>query len=411
MFVSFNDTFNKKPQEQNRVPAVFIDYLNRSVPSGVRYEADDNGNCIITGENESFKLGGFVPVLTAEQMRVLGDGCTQEDIIRYFYNMQKPIPLKLKKDGCVILNDTEFPIEKMSYNPLVPIKYVSKSIMLYPPKFPKPFPVEVGCGRYSRVLTVKRIPNDSPSVAVFESDSREPLCIKLYIDEKKRTMNINLSYDLKKADSVRDIVESMAIYNAYIDGNGLLLGHKLSYRNTGSDIRRFNNGRIAFWERVLEVEEYLGVRFVPSADDIDADTLFAAEQLYMNLIEKVPIRDRYVISSLDIRLGSESEADKIRKLVGRPMPFEYGTKLDIELFGVKLKLPAIVVICGAVLSDVSHGVETQKLTLADESPEKRRSTSVMCFRTESELEAYKNRSRDSMTERFKNAKRPEEYLT
>ena len=43
MFVDFNKVFKSKPQSQFAVPPAFIEYLNRSLPEGVKYVADEKG--------------------------------------------------------------------------------------------------------------------------------------------------------------------------------------------------------------------------------------------------------------------------------------------------------------------------------------------------------------------------------
>ena len=406
MFVSFNNTFDKKTQKQKRVPSVFIDYLNKSVPTGTKYKADNNGNCVITSESGPFQIGGFSPILTEEQKNILGKDYTLNDVLNYFYNTQKPLPIKLTKEGYIILNGDEFPIEKMAYNPLSPLKYSFDSFMMYPPEFPGPFKIMVGCDKYSRELTVKRIPNDSPYISVFESSTTESLYLRVCINEKNCEISVSLSIYSEYIKSVRDIVEAANIYNAYVDGNGFLLGHRLDYKDLSGDVKRYDDNSIAFWEKVLKVEEYLGVKFLLPADDIDADTLFVVEQLYWNLIKKVPIRDRCVVDSLYVKFDSEASIEKIKESIGRQSPFIYNEKRTIKLFGVKLELPTIVVIYNAILADVYGDADKQKLILEDESPEKRRVTALMCFKTKVDLDMYANCGWDMMIERFQNAEIP-----
>ena len=127
MFVDFNRVFKNKSQTQLSVPSAFINYMNRSLPEGVKYVVDEDGNCVITGTDNSISIGGFSFELTDEQKRILGKNYTDKDVYDYFYNIQKPIPLTMIKDGYILLNGHEFPVEKMAYNPLAPIKYVSGS--------------------------------------------------------------------------------------------------------------------------------------------------------------------------------------------------------------------------------------------------------------------------------------------
>lgn len=71
MFVDFNRVFKNKPQTQLAVPPAFVDYVNRSLPEGVKYIVDQNGNCVITSTSESCTIGGFTFKPTDEQKRFL----------------------------------------------------------------------------------------------------------------------------------------------------------------------------------------------------------------------------------------------------------------------------------------------------------------------------------------------------
>ena len=214
MFVDFNRVFKGKPQSQLAVPPALIEYLNRSLPEGVKYVADENGNCVITGTDNSFTLGGFSLDLTDEQKKILGKHYTDKDVYEYSYNAQQPIRLSLIKDGYVLLNGQEFPVKEMAYNPLASIKCVSGSFWLSPPRLPDPFEIKVGCDKYERTLKVSRVPNNSISIWAFESEKEEPLCLKYFADRKTQRMTLNISLNLGRAKSVKDIVESTSIYNA-----------------------------------------------------------------------------------------------------------------------------------------------------------------------------------------------------
>ena len=96
MFVDFDKVFNDKPQPQVKIPDAFISYLNKQLPEGVKYIADNDGNCVITGDGQEFTLGGYVFELSPQDKKTLGKQFTREDVMKYFYNRQKVIPLRLK---------------------------------------------------------------------------------------------------------------------------------------------------------------------------------------------------------------------------------------------------------------------------------------------------------------------------
>lgn len=410
MFVDFNRVFKSKPQSQLSVPSAFIDYMNCSLPEGIKYVADENGNCFIVGTGESFTIGGFSLELTDEQKKILGKNYTEKDVYEYSYNAQKPIHLSLIKDGYILLNGQEFPIQKMAYNPLMPIKYVSGSFCMIPPKLPGPFEIKVGCNKYERTMIVSRVPNNSVSILAFESKREDPLCLKYFIDKKKQLMNLNISLNLEKAKSVKDIIESTSIYNAYLEGNGTFSGHKLNSKLNTDNVKKFNGQSILFWEKVLEIEAYLGVSFVPPKVSVDFHTVCLVEKLYQNLIHKIPVRDNQKINHIDGNWDYNDTGIDIGQSIGKPLFFEFEATSELNLFGIKIELPSLLCVFDAVIKEYIPKGKKQQLVFADESEEKERYTSIMCFKTDEELAEYKTRGYDEIVSCFHDAKRVQEHL-
>ena len=84
---------------------------------------------------------------------------------------------------------------------------------------------------------------------------------------------------------------------------------------------------------------------------------------------------------------------------------------NIELFGVKLQLPALTGIFNSVVKEYSITKEgKQKLILVDESEEKKRYTSIICFKTEDEMKSYKSPEFQKVVDLLHEAKTVQEYL-
>ena len=414
MFVSFNKVFNKKPQSQTEVPQAMLDHMNSQLPKGVKYISSDDGRCTIISEDGSFTLGGIVFRPTEEQKEILGKNYTYEDVLEYFYNAQKKMPLELKRDGYITVNGQEIPIEQMSYNPMLPsVKYVSGSFFAFPQKFPPPFSLTVGVadGTYSRTLTVSRIPNESVNVAIFQSKENEPLMIKYSIDEKNHKLNMNVTFNLKYAKTIRDIVESTMIYNAYLSGNALLNGAPLDIITYDVTATRFDLKSALFWEKVLKVEECLGVSFVPPMDDVKNDDILFVEELYQNLINHVPIRDTQKLTSIGGNWDFNDANRDIKDSVGLAIFFQFNSIVDAELFGVKFSLPILTGVCNARIKEINLKEEKPKLVLEDESEEKKQYMCTMFFLSEEEMDAYTAMGINEMVKIFETAKTAREYLS
>ena len=409
MFVDFDKVFNNKPQPQVQIPNAFISYLNKQLPEGLKYTTDDEGNCVITSDDASFTLGGFVFSISSEDKKILGKDYTREDVLHLFYNRQKPIPLQLEKEGYVLLNGEEFPVEKMFLNPHNPIQKKSGSFFMSPRPFPEPFQLSVGCEGYERKLLVSRVPHNSAKTDAFESDKNAPLWISYVINPHEHKLSMNMSFNLSHAKSIRDIVEATRIYNAYLDGKGYLCGQPLDTKLSSENAKRFEDSSADFWEKVLEIEEHLGVSFTPPNEDVDFDTICLVEQLYQNLIKKTPIRETGKPDSLDGEWESESE-ESIIASIGSIIYFEYEATRSVELFGTQFTLYGLMGILDAVLAEFNKQGKKQRIVLKDASEDHPRYTSSIFFKDDDSVEQYKEGDHNARITAFHDAKRAKDYL-
>lgn len=408
MFVDFNKVFENKDQTQLPIPQALVTYMNSMLPEGVKYIVDQQGKCVIKADGEAIVLEGFYFQPTEEQKNILGDNYSSEDIMKYCYNAQKAIPLKLEKEGYIIINGKEISIDKISFNPMKPVEYISGTFYMKPMGFPKPFKLQIGCKEYTRDIIVSRVPNDSVNINVYESEKEEPLYIKYVIDSKKEEFTISISYNLKYAKSIRDIVESTVIYNAYVNGKGYLCNELLEAKAFNNAPECFDYDSIEFWKKVLKIEEILGVSFIPPDQDVDYETRCIVEQLYQNLINKIPVRGRRVIDSVDGEWKIREE-DKFKNSIGEKLYFEFEATNVVDLLGVKFELPVLIGVFNAIMSD--YKVNDKKMTIyfADESQDKTRYVSEICFKSKEELDEYKIKEKDKVVI-LRNAKKVYEYM-
>ena len=407
MFVDFDRVFGKKPQSQMKVPEALAQFLSEQLPAGLKYIADEDGSCRIASvEGKPITIGGFIYEPTEQQRQVLGEKYTTQDVLDYSYNAQQRIRLSLKRDGYILLNGKEFPVEKLLYRPYNPLKFVSGSFYMFPAAFPKPFSLTVGNGKYERTLRIRRVHNESINIAAFESEKENALYISYYVDEKQNRMTMNVSLNLTCAHTVRDIVEAASIYNSSLDGKALIGGKPFE-----TDAQGFDQSSLEFWEKVLRIEDELGVSFTPPHRDVKFDEMCVAEQLYQNLIRGLPIRDTMRIDSIDGAWNPANEKN-IRKSIGQPMLFEFTAVRGIELFGVELELPCLMRIFNASLAGLEEEGSTQRIILGDQNCDTPRYTSFLCFKDEAHKKKYEeSANRDASISQFHDAKRADEYLT
>lgn len=409
MFVNFNDVFNNKPQTELKVPEAMLKYLSEDLPEGMSYASDEHGTCHITFENENVTISGITLNPTEEQRKILGNDFTKNDVFSYSYNSQEWIPLKLDKEGYVILNGIEIPIEKMLLRPYNPIKIISDKFYMSPPEFPKPFSLTIGCKEYSVELKIRRIPNKSVNIAAFESDGKNPLVIKYFANEMTNSISFKVSFEFSNAKTVREIIESISIYNSCLDGEIFLANKPLLGSVEYPKPQKYAQENIEFWEKLLSLEERLNVHFKPPLNDIDIDTISEVETLYQNLIQNTPIRVDKKIESLNGEPDKTLE-EKCTDFVDKHMYFEFETTECIKLFGVNIELPCINGIFNAKFADYVIKGKKASIILDKEDENKPMYVSSQIFSTGKKLKEFKNIDSNDRIKIFQSAKPIQYYL-
>lgn len=407
MFVDFDQVFNDEKNSQWEIPEDTIKYLNSKLPEGLRYEQLKEGLLTVTSKGEKLVFGGWKLSPNEEQKKILGDHFTDEDLIQYSYNAQQLIPLKLDKEGFILLNGNEVPVDKLCLQPLNPTRYVEGSWCLKPMEFPAPFQIAVGCEGYEQNLMVSRVPNESIDIMEFESSKNHCLVINFKVNQTTQKMTIRLSYNSLKAQSIRDIVDAIKIYNAYMNGQGSFCHQKLESAVVGKNARQIDAIFERFWERVLLLEEALDAEFIPPQSSLDGETVQLVDMLYQNLVEHRPIKDKDKVDSID-GAWEPSGKENIKKNKNVPMYFEFEATAEFDLFETQFSLPGIVGIFNAVVTDLTEDENSQHLLLGDASEDKTRYTVKLWCKTIEEVRRYRTEEHDNLMDAFHKAQTLEE---
>lgn len=409
MFVDFEKVFQKKPQTELPIPKAIVEHLNDQLPQGLKYIADETSVSVVSQDGSPLRFDGFRYAPTREQEQVLGNEYSTQDILDFSYNAQQNIPIVLNKEGFLIVNDSEIPVERLVMFPHNPLRYISGSAFVSPPPFDPPFKLSFGCKKYSRTLEMARVPHMSIYISSFESQKQDPLQVRYTYDTKTNSMTLNISYDLSRAKSIRDCVEVPSIYNAFLDGKGYIAEIPFPTKLNSKDVHKFNEESLAFWEKVLKIEEFLEVKFTPSFNAIDFDTMCIVEQLYQNLIKTTPISDTNKVDSID-GIWNVDHKQNIQDSIGKTMYFEFEGMAHISLFGVELELPTLRKVFNTKLISVTQEEGKHKLTLEDADETNPRFTVMLCFKDIVALKNFQEENQGNSVAQFRNARRAREYI-
>lgn len=414
MHVNFSRAFSGNQKTKPIFQEAIVQYLCTQIPdgAGVRYSMDKDGNLHLLSESGPISIGGIKLVLDKHSREILGESPSFKDYLDYSYNAQKTIQFKLVKEGYMVINGVE-----MKANPFSPeengdsetLIYESGHLTLTPEKFPEPFILNVGGNGYSRDLSIRRIPNDSLTKLSFESEPESPLYVKYTVDKITYSFELKISTNLTYANTIQDIIESISIYNAYIDGTGLIGKFSLGEPMNNLRYRKFNNREIEFWKHTLLLEKILNVSFVPHVDEISHETELLVEKLYQNLVNKNPIRDNITIKSISFNKNDNIEQN-INKIIGVPWYTEYENTVSVELFGKRITLPGITGIINSVITNYEPIGNDIKLYLSNETDEKRMYSSTLLFLNKDDMIKYRESNQQEIIEKLRNAHTAVEYL-
>ena len=414
MFVDFDKVFNNTPQTDLKIPQALADQLSSNLQDGLVYEIDSKTNTLFISpdgnEDSKLTINGMLLEPTKEQKELLGESFSIDDIMKLSYNSQQPIPIRFNDNKNVNINGEEIPIEMLEYNPFKPDNLWINSAYIFPEEFPEAFSLSIGCDSISIDLSIKRIPNNSLTTMAFESDQNKCLILKYFYDPTNNNLSMTLNISIDKSKSVKEIVEAIEIYNAFIDGKGRLSNSLIKTHLNTANATKYDEKALLFWKKVLKLEEKLNVHFDPNCVDLTYENVCDIEETYQSIINTNPIRHHSNINSIESKWKKYKD-QIVADSLGKPLYFEFNCTNVVELFGQKIKLPCIVGLFNAVLSKYEKDEEKEECTifLENESEEKKMYTSTLSFITEKELLKYKEKNQNIIPI-FKNAKEIHEYL-
>lgn len=421
MFVDFDKVFSNTPQTDMRIPKVLADQLSSDLPEGLRYVVDEEtNNLTITVCDESKKdyditVSGLIFTPTDEQKVVLGENYSFDDLMQLSYNSQKPVPFVLNDSKCVRINGKEIPVERLiEYNPLKPDELIISKMCMIPSTFPKGFSIKIGNNEVALNLSVRRIPNNSVNVFAFESDQTKCLSIKYFIDSKNSSLSLTINISIKNATTVKEIIDSIKIYNLFVEGKGCMNNVPIHSKLITENISMFDGSILEYWNKVYMLEMKLGTSFMPPFTDLSYDCVYLIEELYQNIINLTPIREDRRITSITSKWDFSKE-HAITDSLGKPVYFEADGNTEVELFGQKLIIPCLMGIFNAIFTKCEKNDLSGECTIyfEDASEEKRMYVSTLHFVDTESMNEYRKDINDVNNRiiPFRDAKRIKEYLT
>lgn len=389
MFSNFKDTFIKKPQYTIEPPQAVLDAISKDVPKGFCYIHDHEGMCRLE-TLEGFNLQSGKICLSETAKKVLPKSPTLNDIMAYAYNSQADIQFMPDNDGCFMINGEKIKAVDMVRAPMRNIQFENVKFLLRPEPFPEPFKLKIGCDEYEVELLIKRMPNNSIDIREYESIDDKPISIRYKLNKLKKIL-LTINVDIKKANNALEVAQAYHIYNAFIEGKGMINNAKCSQSKMDS-VKKISEDAIEFWDKLVQIEKYFEIQFDIS-DGITLSDARNIEEIYRCFIEKRPYRNDKIYNSVKGIGKFEQFKENINN--NEEIYFEFVTSDVLKLLGRDIYVKALVGIFGAMIDKKKIPVSGEcgefEMFLAT-VPQKKMYEAVMLFATDEQLNIFRESS-------------------
>lgn len=389
MFSDFKAAFKENPSYETNIPEGILRAISEPLPEGFKYVNAQNGFCKIETEGEFIISSGSIK-LPHTAREIIDKNISMEELWTYLYNSQQQAELLPDKDGCYKINGNAFKTKDLIVAPFRNnIVQESTRFYLVPPKFPKSHLIEIGSPGYRRNIEIRRQPSNSLAVIKFASVNEEALKISFSIDSETDKFTFTIGVYENKAKSINEIVMANEIYNAFMTGNGYICGLNVPPADEYEGGEKAEEV-VEFWKKVLELENYLGIKFQPD-EEITLDLLNTVSVLYNCLIKKLPYKKYENYENVSGQ-GFNEKSDKVRDMIGKEIYFEMSAESSVEIMGNKISLYQLIGIFNAVVVNQRLPKEGTKdnfyIELAAKEGEKMYSGNML-FDKEDELKIYR----------------------
>lgn len=282
MFANFREAFKKDKQEIS-VPKEILEYLNSELPKDFKYAKGPDGAAILTiADMEDMKMQFSIEPQFMHGIKLN----TQADIIEYAYRTQQVIPLA---GTSLTINGVEFDFSDLIRFPLAPNKEL-KDLYIQPQPFPDPFAVTLQGGQVEKLVMIVRKPYADMHKVLLGSVEDEPFTISYVFDELSGTVKFNFHININKSKSIKEIVESLTLYDAFQKGSGKISGYPFPPADASDLPSKENQESLSFWNNVYELEKKLNVSFIPELPLAQDDAQWFLK-LHYSLIEEKPFKE------------------------------------------------------------------------------------------------------------------------
>lgn len=387
MYSDFKRAFKDEPTYKTEIPQLVLDVLSADLPKGFKYVDAENGVCRI--DTEEFVIGIDNIVLPSSAKEVLPVKITMSDVWTYLYNAQKKVKVCPDEKGYFKINGKLIKAEDLIKCPFENIENYKSEFYLIPHPFPESFIMTIGTEdkKYEMKIPVKRQAYESLDIKKFESADDSPIKLTWFVDEMNDKFTFNIKTRIENTKTIQEIVDMNYIYNAFVSGKGTISDLVLPI-DADREGKIISDDVIEFWDKVLEIEKYFDVKFVPG-EEITADLVNIINEIYQCYIKRKPFKKYQNFTEFSGSVNSEIK--NMKPLIGNELYFEMTVKEKVTLLNVELEFSGLMGIFDSMVKSIENNNDDSHTIYVEPMKGKKMYSSTIYLKDELTIEEYKSK--------------------
>lgn len=345
MLANFEKTFFNKTK--SNIPKEITQHLNKTIPNEFTYETIHNF-CVIKPTQPNFKIEMNLDL--SKDLIEKFNLSSLKKIVEFMYRTQRSLKVVPDENGCIKINNKKINIKDIVKFPLSndPVR---TELRIYPKSFPPPFKLKIEGEGIVKNIIIQRQPYEDMNKSYFKNIKDLGFELSYLLNEKAKNIKFSFNLNIKEFNSVKEILDGMKLYRAYLNGNFKLADALLPKPQSENKVI---DNTIEFWNKILKLEQKLKVKFSPEFP-LKEEDVCCIKELYRSLIEEKPYKQYVTVDKIKVKAVSENSIKKAKD--DNNLVFSFVKKLIIKIWG-----KTISVFCGSVLFDckISDVIEIDK---------------------------------------------------
>lgn len=378
----------EKGTAESIIPKELLEVFNDELPKGIGYRAIDSEHLAI----DFCKTENTITIFQNEN-RAFFDKYNKyfkngEDILKIARMTQTPLNVQNTK---TVYKDKEIDLKYIFRN--ICNDNIVKPIGVLEPKSLPEICLKLSDSQDESISTdvhlqMQRCDNVE-RCTYSNSNQNEVMCVNMEIDTEYANVelyniSLHIYIGIKKAKSVKEVVNAYKLYEALIN-NRLLINGKLFIYTNGVDEDKFKGVQLGLdlYKKLEILEEALSVQFIPSIET-EVEELYYVNWLYSSLVEKKPFIEKAAINSI-VATKSENRNLIKEESKGKLFAFCLNGKLELTIFGQDITVYYIRIHNKLKIKGF-ESIDNEEVKILFDDDENKNQAVYMLYRTEQELD-------------------------